>query len=86
MSEQTPESRGAAKVKLQAYVAPELSERARNAWWHTRNQTDGFETLSDLVEAAVWEVTERLERAHNGGAAFPERPQRSGRGGRPPGR
>lgn len=80
----TPER--AAKVKLQAYVWPELSERARNAWWHTRNEPSGFETLSDLVEAAVREMTERLEREHNGGKEFPVRPERSGRGGRPPGR
>lgn len=83
MSEPIPEGR---KVKFQAYLAPELAERARNAWWHTRNEVDGFETLSDLVEAAVRGVTERLERDHNEGKEFPERPERSGRGGRPMGR
>lgn len=77
---------GPTRVKLQTYVDAALSDRAKNAWWHTRNQPNGFETFSDLVEDAVVRATSELEQRHNGGKPFPARPERAGRGGRPPGR
>lgn len=86
-SEQSP-SRGSgpARVKVQSYMTAEVAERAKNAWWWSRNEPDGFETFSDLVEDAVQRAMVDLEQRHNDGRPFPARPARSSRGGRPPGR
>jgi hypothetical protein len=90
---QTPEPKPEAeadppggKVKLQPYVAADLAEAARNAWWHTRNQPEGFETFSDLMEAALADKVRELEEQYNDGRPFEPRPRRRLRAGRPQGR
>jgi hypothetical protein len=84
-----PQPRGtvAGKEKLQPYVAAEIAERARNAWYRTRSiDALGFETFSDLIEVAIREKVEALEREYNAGQPFTARPSKKLSSGRPVGR
>lgn len=59
------------------YLEDDLHFRMRNAWWHTQAKPDGFDSISDLVTAALWPLVEDLERRYNQGEPFPEIPDRS---------
>lgn len=81
-----PRGKVAGKEKLQPYVTEEIAERARNAWWRTRSNDDGYETFSDLIEAAILAKVEEMENHFNGGQPFEPRPRKRLSSGRPIGR
>ncbi|MFD0351914.1 hypothetical protein ACFQ0M_48845 [Kitasatospora aburaviensis] len=81
-----PRGTVAGKEKLQPYVAADVAERARNAWWRTRSHDDGYETFSDLIEAAIAEKVAELEARFNEGRPFDPRPRKKLSSGRPVGR
>jgi hypothetical protein len=81
-----PKGTVAGKEKLQPYIAEDVAERARNAWYRTRSLDEGYETFSDLIEAAIREKVEQLELEHNGGEPFTPRPRKRLSSGRPVGR
>jgi hypothetical protein len=85
-SSRPAKGRVAGKEKLQPYVANDVAEAARNAWWHTRNQAQGYETFSDLIEDAIREKVAGMETEFNDGQPFPTRPRQRLRAGRPTGR
>lgn len=80
---ETPAADPPTRTKIQAYVDPQLAEKVRDAWWHTRNREHGFETLSDLIEAAIDEKVDALAAEYNDGEPFEPRPRKALRAGRP---
>lgn len=59
------------------YLPDDLHFRMRNAQWHTQAQPDGYDSISELVTAALWQVVIDLEERHNGGQPFPDIPERN---------
>lgn len=58
------------------YLPDDLHFRMRNAWWHTQTQPGGHDSISELVAFALLPLVEELEARYNGGAPFPEIPER----------
>jgi len=81
----TPVPRGqvAGKEKLQPYVSIEIAEAARNAVVATTPYEGGYQSISDLIEDAIAEKVQRLQRKFNNGEPFPTRPKRRLKTGRP---
>lgn len=66
------------------YTPNELEERAKNAWYWTQLEVDGFNTKSELVIAGMTLMCELLEEQYNDGQAFPPAPEQTRRGPSPP--
>lgn len=67
------------------YTPNELEERAKNAWYWTQLEVDGFNTKSELVIAGMTLMCELLEEQYNDGRAFPPAPEQTRRGPSPAG-
>lgn len=74
-------ARAGKRRKVSLYLSAELVERMRNAAVHLAGPPE-YLTLTDLGERAIDSEVTRLERKHNGGQPFPQRPDEL-RGGRP---
>lgn len=58
-------------------VDGDVHSRAQNAFWATRAIPEAAHlTWASWVEEAIRRYTDELEREHNGGQPFPERPGR----------
>jgi hypothetical protein len=80
-------TKAAPRPQMTAYIASDVQEAARAAVWWTRNQPEGYENLSDLLEDALLEKIARLEQQYNDGQPFPPMPAgKRLRRGRPIGR
>ncbi|ABS06086.1 hypothetical protein [Kineococcus radiotolerans] len=67
------------------YTPKELEERAKNAWYWTQLEVDGFNTKSELVIAGMTLMCELLEEQYNDGQLFPPAPEQTRRGPSPAG-
>lgn len=67
------------------YTPNELEERAKNAWYWTQLEADGFNTKSELVIAGMTLMCELLEEQYNDGQLFPPAPEQTRRGPSPAG-
>ena len=67
------------------YTPDELEVRARNAWYWTQLEPEGFNTKSELVVAGMTLVCEMLEDLYNGGHPFRTAPEDIRRGPSPAG-
>jgi hypothetical protein len=65
------------------YTHNELEERAKNAWYWTQLEADGFNTKSELVIAGMTLMYELLEEQYNDGQFFPPAPEQTRRGPSP---
>jgi len=72
-----------ARPRMTIYVADEVQAAARAAVYWTNNKPDGFENLSDLVEAAIIEKVRDLADLYNEGQPFSPMPAKRLRRGRP---
>ena len=63
----------------------ELEARAKNAWYWTQLEADGFNTKSELVIAGMTLMCELLEEQYNDGQLFPPAPEQTRRGPSPAG-
>jgi hypothetical protein len=78
-----PRGQVAGKEKLQPYISIPVAEAARNAVVATTPFEGGYQSISDLIEDAIREKVQRLQRKFNNGDPFPERPRKRLKTGRP---
>lgn len=83
-AEDAAPARGTARRKVSLYLPDDLVERMRNAVMALAGPPE-YLTLTDLGERALDAEVSRLERQHNGGKPFAQRPAEL-RGGRRVGR
>jgi len=67
------------------YTPDALEARARNAWYWTQLESEGFNTKSELVIAGMTLVCEMLEDLYNSGQPFRAAPEDIRRGPSPAG-
>lgn len=81
---QTTQGQPAARPRMTVYISEDVQASLRAAVYWTRNEQDGFENLSDLLEAAAQAAIRELEGRYNQGNPFPAIPEGKGlRRGRP---
>ncbi|HEY2088980.1 MAG TPA: hypothetical protein VGH54_23525 [Mycobacterium sp.] len=70
------------KIKFTPYIQRATLERARATVAALRGQVPEAHSLNDLIDSALRRECARLERAHNGGQAYPAVETMPGSGGR----
>ncbi len=75
------------RPRMTVYISRDTQTALRAAVYWTRNQPNGYENLSDLLEDAAQEKIKALQELYNNGEPFPDLPQgKQLRRGRPIGR
>lgn len=61
------------KIRMCAYVSSEIQEQVRNAWWWTRNEDGGSDSISEWVEDALHIKLKEMYNQYNNGLPFKKR-------------
>lgn len=62
------------RPRMTVYMSRDLQAAVRAAVYWTRNQPEGYENLSDLLEDAAQDMIQRLQERYNDGQPFPPMP------------
>ena len=62
------------KRQLNTYIGAAADEAMKNAIIATMTRNGGYQRIAHLVEAAIWDKIDALQREFNQGEPFPQRP------------